>query len=201
MRGNLVGIAVLAGSLLMPMVSIQAADDEDLVIETASEHADELAFAQSLARLIEKYDLSPWMFTKRIVIDRETGIPHSHPVLTLNTSHVEDEVVMLSNIVHEQFHWFVLEDQKALEAAVKEIRALYPDAPDGPPEGARDLRSTYLHLVVCTLEYIALEAKLGREAAETNLLSKHYYRWVFRTVVGDRAALRKILEKHDIILP
>ena len=38
-------------------------------------------------------------------------------------------------------------------------------------------------------------------AMEKKLLSKDYYRWVFRTVIEDRANLREILEKNDIILP
>lgn len=173
----------------------------DLVIETATGHADEKAMADKVRQLIERYDLEDWLFTKRMLIDRETRIPHSHPVLTLNTRYVDDDVEVLSNIVHEQLHWFVLENQGALGAAIADMRQEYPDAPDGPPVGARDLQSTYLHLVVCSLEYLALEEKIGRERARRSLSAKPYYTWVFATVLEDAEALRTILEKHSIVLP
>ena len=173
----------------------------ELVIETASGHTDEQAMADKVRELVDRYELQGWLFTRRMLIDRETRIPHSHPVLTLNTRYIDDDVEVLTNIVHEQLHWFVLENQGALGAAVADVRQRYPDAPDGPPEGARDQRSTYLHLVVCSLEYLALEEKLGRAAARQALLRKPYYTWVFATVVEDAEPLRTILEKHSIVLP
>lgn len=184
-------------SLALPL----AAAAQSVVVETASGHPDEAAVAEKVRRLIDEHDLGAWMFTDRILIDRETRIPHSHPVLTLNTRYIDDELEILTNIIHENLHWFALEDQEALGAALAEMRGRYPDAPDGPPEGARDLRSTYLHLVVCSLEYAGLERKIGREAAAERLLSKPYYTWVFRTVVEEAATLREILERHGLVLP
>ena len=55
------------------------------------------------------------MFTRRILIDRDARIPHSHPVLTLNTDYPDGDSDLVSALVHEQFHWFVLEDQTGLE--------------------------------------------------------------------------------------
>lgn len=173
----------------------------ELVIETAAGHADEKAMADKVRQLIDRYELHDWLFTKRMRIDRETRIPHSHPVLTLNTRYMDDDVEALANIIHEQLHWFVLENQGALGAAIADMRQQYPDAPDGPPTGARDLRSTYLHLVVCSLEHLALEEKIGRERAREALSAKPYYTWVFATVLEDEEALRTILEKHSIVLP
>lgn len=172
-----------------------------VVVETASGDSDELAVAEAVRRLIEEHELSDWMFTDRILIDREIRIPHSHPVLTLNTNYKDDDTEILTNIVHEQLHWFVLTDQSALGSAIRAMRERYPDAPDGPPTGARDLNSTYLHLVVCSLEYLALEEKIGRKSIEERLLSKSYYTWVFRTVVEERDALREILTREGIVLP
>ncbi len=42
----------------------------------------EAATRDQLQRLLKTYDLSPWFFTKALVID-EKAIPFSHPVLTL----------------------------------------------------------------------------------------------------------------------
>src|SRR5688500_14429317 len=59
-----------------------------------------------LQRLLATYDLSPWLYTKSIVID-ERAIPFSHPVLTLHTRHLKDDELLISTFVHEQFHWFL----------------------------------------------------------------------------------------------
>src|SRR5262249_41281436 len=60
---------------------------------------------EQLLRLLKTYDVSRWIFTKSIVID-ERAIPHSHPVLTLHARHLQDDELLLSTFVHEQFHWF-----------------------------------------------------------------------------------------------
>ena len=190
------GIAIL---LLLCFAAVAKAGT--VTIETASDDADEIEVAEKVLRLIDEYELANWMFTDQIIVDREARIPHSHPVLTLTTRYKDDQTELLSNIIHEQLHWFVLQDQSALGAAIDEVRERYPDAPDGPPAGARDLRSTLCHRVVCSLEYLALERKLGRDATEKLLLSKPYYTWVFSTVVQDREVLREILTRNGIVLP
>ena len=121
-RGTVLIIGALVCALLAASPAARATNVEGVAIDTASNHADELAVAEAVGRLIEKYDLSNWMFTQRILIDRETRIPHSHPVLTLNTRDADDEIELLSDLVHEQIHWFVNEDQKALGAAIRELR-------------------------------------------------------------------------------
>jgi hypothetical protein len=40
-----------------------------------------------LERLLKQYDLSKWIFTRKVIID-QGEIPHSHPVLTLHTRHL-----------------------------------------------------------------------------------------------------------------
>lgn len=172
-----------------------------VVVETATGDAEELAVAATVRRLIDEHDISNWMFTDRIVVDREARIPHSHPVLTINTNYRDDDNEILGYIFHEQLHWLVLSNQSALGAAIREMRDRYPNAPRAPPAGARDLDSTYLHLIVCSLEYLALEQKIGRPATEEQILSKPYYTWVFSTVVDDRQVLREILLRNGIVLP
>ena len=56
-----------------------------------------------LRRLLATYDLSPWLYTRSVVID-ERAIPFSHPFLTLHTRHLKDDDLLLSTFVHEQFH-------------------------------------------------------------------------------------------------
>jgi hypothetical protein len=59
-----------------------------------------------LDRLLHKYDLSEWIYTKEIAID-DDAIPHSDPVLTLHTRHLKDDDLLLSTFVHEQMHRFL----------------------------------------------------------------------------------------------
>jgi hypothetical protein len=94
------------------------------------------------------------------VID-ERAIPHSHPVLTLHTRHLQDDELFLSTFVHEQFHWFLVQNEKDRDDAIKELRALFPTVPSRGPEGAQDENSTYLHLLDCYLEYRAVQQLLG----------------------------------------
>src|SRR5688572_24621752 len=101
-----------------------------------------------LERLIAAHDLSKWTFIRKVEID-EKAIPHSHPVLTLNTRHIKDDELLLSTYVHEQIHWHLVNLSKETDEAIKELRVLFPKVPAGPPGGARDENSTYLHLLVC----------------------------------------------------
>lgn len=34
------------------------------------------------------------------------AIPYSHPVLTLHTRHLKDDLALLSTFVHEEYHWY-----------------------------------------------------------------------------------------------
>src|SRR4030095_8928515 len=118
-----------------------------------------------LQRLVKTYDLSKWIFTRSILID-EKAIPHSHPILTLHTRHLKDDDLLLSTFVHEQLHWFLVQKGKETDEAMKELRALFPKVPVGPPDGAPDEEPPYLHLLVVSLEYGADREVLGELRAK-----------------------------------
>lgn len=155
----------------------------------------ELQSKNQLERILNKYNLSKWLFTKKVLIDEKTSIPHSHPVLTLNTSPTDD-FGLLATFVHEQIHWFEESKPQQRDRAIEELKTIYPDAPGGPPEGARDKYSTYLHLMVCYLEYEAMIELVGKEKAIEVIKSKHYYRWIYRTVLSDGPKIKAVLDKH-----
>ncbi len=48
---------------------------------------------QQLQKLLKEYDLSDWVWTRKIVIDKD-AIPHSHPVLTLHTRHLKEDLLL-----------------------------------------------------------------------------------------------------------
>jgi len=90
-----------------------------------------------LERLAMTYDLHKWIFTQKIEID-ENATPHSHPVLTLSARHVKDDELLLSTFVHEQTHWHFVNNEKLTDAALKDLKVMFPQVPKQGPEGARD---------------------------------------------------------------
>lgn len=156
-----------------------------------------------LERLLANYDLSRWMFTRTILIESDV-IPHSHPVLTLSTRHLKDDELLLSTFVHEQLHWFLVQRNKDTESALKEVRAMFPKVPVGGAEGgARDPQSTYLHLLVCSLEYMAVRELLGelRTKQVMEFWSGDHYNWIYKTVLERNRDIAKILFKYNLTPP
>jgi hypothetical protein len=162
----------------------------------------ELLARDQLRRLLSQHDVSKWLFTKKVVIDRDAGIPHSHPVLTLDTGGLKDDELVLSTFVHEQIHWHLEEKAEQTKRAMTELKGLYPDAPAGPPDGARDLESTYRHLIVCYLEYQAGRELLGelRGRQVIEFWATHHYRWVYRRVLDDERKIGGVVRKHRLAI-
>ncbi len=152
-----------------------------------------------LERLLTAYDLSPWTFTTSIRM-ADFAVPHSHPVLTLNTRHLHDDLQALSTFLHEQIHWFEEANPARVAAAVAEFRHLYPNAPASMPEGAADLDSTYLHLVVCPLEFAALTRLLGLAEAREVIGAKPYYTWLYERTLADWDLIHDVLTRHALTI-
>jgi hypothetical protein len=154
-----------------------------------------------LEKLLESYDLEKYTFTHEVVID-ENSLPHSHPVLTLHTRHLDSDDQLLSTYVHEQLHWYLVAHEDNTEAAEAKLRKLYPKVPVGYPDGANDEQSTYLHLVDCYLEMMADRSLIGEErtAAVMKFWSGDHYRWIYKTVVQDEARIAEIIRNEHLIL-
>lgn len=172
----------------------------DLQISLKNNNETELQRKEQLERLLKHYNVSRWIFTRKVLIDEKTAIPHSHPVLTLNTGQSDDDLALLSTFVHEQIHWHAESKAQQRESAIEELKALYPDAPGGPPEGARNQYSTYLHLIVCHLEYEAMKDLVGNDKAKEVIeaFSRHHYKWVYRTVLSDGPKIKAVVDKHKL---
>lgn len=167
----------------------------DITLERDSER--ERATADQLRRTLQDYDVGRWVYTRRIHID-ERSIPHSHPVLTVHTRHLGDEHGLLATFVHEQFHW--LEDgNEHFKEAMSSFAEAYPDAPAGGPEGARDLESTYRHLLVCDLEFQAMSKLVGERRARELLAASRHYTWIYDRVLHD-PKVREIVTAHGFSL-
>ncbi len=171
-------------------------------ITTAHGSAAEIQTRDQLQRLLGAYDVTPWIYTKAIVID-SGALPHSHPVLTLHTRHLRDDALLLSTFVHEQLHWFLSQRNADTQEAIKELRARFPGAPPQPPEGANGEESTYLHLIDCYLEYRVDQRLLGELAARQvmEFWASDHYTWVYRTVLERTRDIGEIVTKHKLRPP
>lgn len=161
---------------------------------------DEARTRDQLQRLLATYDLSPWIYTKGIVID-ERAIPFSHPVLTLHTRHAKDDGLLLSTFVHEQFHWFLAARREATELAIADLRKLFPSVPAGGTAGARDEYSTYLHLLVCYLEQQA-DIRLFGELKTKQIMdfwATDHYTWVYQTIISRSRDVGQIVRDRKLI--
>lgn len=170
-------------------------------IETATGSEKEERTRLLLAELLEEYDTSRWQFTDRVIID-ERSLGHSHPVLTLGTRFpVRTRIGVLSSFLHEQIHWYLGTQRRQCSAAIDELRVMYPDAPDATGGGARDQRSTYLHLVVNWLEIEGLRSVVGSNEADDTLQAAcrgGSYTWIYKRVLEQRDVIGKVIQRHGL---
>ena len=177
----------------------------DLRISIDLSHAERNAIAlrERLIALRSKYALGAYEYCREVVIT-PTGLPHSHPVINLNTQNTYwSEIGLLAVYLHEQMHWYVTwyshkhTDQWRRVWVALEGR--YPDPPSGRSEGADTLASTHLHLIVNWLEIEALSSLIGAEAARAHVANLHYYRWIYASVIRDWQALGELYASHQLV--
>jgi hypothetical protein len=180
-----------------------AAHGQSTGLEIALKHgsAREAQTKEQLQRLLRSYDVSRWLFTRSIVVD-EQAIPHSHPTLTLSARHLHDDDLLLSTLAHEELHWFVAAS-KQREDAIKELRLLFPIVPTQGPEGANGEESTYLHLIVCFLEYDVDKELLGELKARQvmDFWATDHYTWVYKTVLERPRDIGGVVRKFNLSAP
>lgn len=153
-----------------------------------------------LLRLLNEHPLANWIFTTNVQI-QSMAQPHSHPVLTLNTRQLNDDDGFLGTFLHEQFHWHAENKLPTVEAAITELRKRWPEGPVGPPEGARNEFSSYLHLIICHWEHHALTQLLGHQRATNVIEQRHYYTWIYSTVLKHSDEIKRLLHKLELHLP
>ena len=149
---------------------------------------------QNLFHLAKVYDLKPFLFTKKIHIQSYV-VPHSHPVLTLNTRHAESPHHLLATWMHEEFHWWMGMHPRETDKAISQLEKAFP--------GKK--RTDYLHLAICYLEYRALIHFVGiKEARELiqELVSRDkIYPWVYSQVLNKEDPIRKIVVTNKLLAP
>ena len=168
-------------------------------ISLATGSASEMATRDQLLALLRQYDLGKWQFTDRLRI-QDGVISHSHPMLTLSTSHLDD-ALLLSLYIHEQLHWFAVRRPDTVASAIAELRQRYPVVPVGFPEGCANEMSSYLHLVICYLEYAALIELLGPVEARRvmDVWCQHHHTQIYATVIRDYDSIGDVVRRHGLI--
>jgi hypothetical protein len=175
-----------------------AAQGSGLTIRLAHDSEAERRTREQLERVLSRYDVNRWIETREILID-ETSTPHSHPVLTVHTRHLDSDGQLLSTFVHEQFHWYAIRERERRDAAMAEFRAHWAEVPVGGTTGARDANSTYLHLVVCDLEYQAMTILVGVDEARRLLERFTHYEWIYDRVLED-PFVRAVLTRNQLLI-
>jgi hypothetical protein len=152
---------------------------------------------RTLEEVLAAHDLKKYTFTRHVVIE-EGAINHAFPVLTLNARFASSPDELLSSYLHEQLHWHLRDRSADQQAAVEDLRRMYPGAPVGLPEGADTAFSTYGHLVDCYLEILADREMLGPERAAAVIQNKRNYTWIYTTVLRDEAKIATVTDRHRL---
>lgn len=189
---------VLLFGFLLPNAAFAASGDFDIRLKNNSDR--ERAAAAQLRRLLDTHDVSNYIFTYSVMID-EYDAPHSHPVLTINAVYLNDDSSALSIFLHEQLHWLGMVLEPNVEAALEDLRKLYPTVPGRSGGGARDDYSTYVHLIVGLQEFRIMSSLVGTEEAARVLAGKTWYTWIYNQVLENEESLAAILKKHQLDLP
>jgi hypothetical protein len=155
---------------------------------------------QDILELATKYDLESFIYTKLIFVDSKAKT-RSHPTLVLDTRFAEDKEKLLSQLIHEELHWWLELNHKKLEVAMPDMKRAFPQAP--PIKGARDPNSTYKHLIICWMEYMAITKYMGEDTAKSNLKffaqKENRYPWIYPQVLEHSRKIELIVRKHDLI--
>lgn len=155
---------------------------------------------QTLEQVVASHDLGKYTFTREVVIEQGV-VNHAFPVLTLNASFASSPDELLSTYIHEQLHWHLRNHAAQQQAAVMELRRLYPRVPVGLPESAENEFSTYGHLVDCYLEILADRELLGAERTAAVIRSKPWYTWIYTTVLADEQQIAGVVGRHRLRVP
>lgn len=174
------------------------AQSPEIEFTTKNDTERERAEIVKVREVLDMYDLTKWIFTDKVMIEG-FAIPHSHPILTLNTKpKTQDE--LLSTFLHEQIHWYVDEHKEEEQKAIADFKKRYKNVPHGNREGAKDEYSTYLHLIVCYLEFKSMVELVGEERAEKVMRDTNHYTWIYKTVLEDRKSIGRVIARYKLNL-
>lgn len=100
-------------------------------------------------------------------------------------------------------HWFIWgQPDDRMEPAIEALMARYPNPPVGFPAGGEDALSSYLHYLICYLEYLALRRYVGGETRRAiSFWQTDHYTGIYRTVMEDGDAIAGIIRRYELLPP
>lgn len=172
----------------------------EVTITTAAGLPVEQAVAAELTQLRGEHDLDGLEWTDQVVVETHV-VPHSHPVLTLNTRRSGDG--LLASYLHEQLHWW-LHDHPSIAAAIDATREKWPTTPSAKDGGARSDWSSRLHLLLCCIEHQEMRLLVGPVRATGVIeeqIEQGLYSWIRRRVQVDAADFGRLCAAYDLLPP
>ncbi len=155
---------------------------------------------QNLVHLFQVYDLDPFLYTRKIHVQSRV-ISKSHPILTLNTRYAEKPTKLLAALLHEELHWFAGLHSKNVNKAIAELKKIYPQVPT--EGGSKSTHSTYLHMIICYLEYQSLKHYLGdkesKKLIEDMIKGDKIYPWIYTQVLYKNFAIKRVVHKYRLL--
>ena len=162
-------------------------------IYSKNNHPDEIKTVEIVKGVCEKYQVP--LFTQDIVIEKG-AIPHSHPILTLNTRE-SDERLVLKTLVHEQFHWHA-QDHKNYDDCIAFLKTKYED--DGEHNKSGTYPNSYWeHVIVCFNTRNYLKTLLAEDDMEWVYAQWQPYPTLEKLVEDTFERVEKDLQKFEII--
>ena len=184
-------VSAVSASAATPTLKIKLAHAGDAGEEKRKEQVE---------RLAEQYDLKKYTLTRDILIERG-AMNHSSPVLTLNLRFLDNDDLALSAYVHEQGHWVLIERHRMdMQPLFFDLQRAFPNLDFNQPHGDGTLRGTYYHVVVCMLEWQAMEDLVRAERARKVIDWKQgdHYTDVYKTILDRREQVEAIMKRYSI---
>jgi hypothetical protein len=154
--------------------------------------------SDALRSALAGHDLRRYLMTDVVTVNEEIRGGFSHP-LTLGPGTLlrREPHAVLSAFLHEQMHWI---QGPGIDAATTEAASRWPDPPP-PPAGSHSAQSSWLHISVCSLEYVSLAEVIGEAEALAVLSRQLYYSWMYEQILADPAWARDLLNRHGLAVP
>ena len=187
-------------SLVLFCSSIAFTSTPKLKIKTKHGNELEERKREQIERLAKQYDLKKYTRTRDIMIEQGV-MNHSMPVLTLNPGFLNDDDLALSFYVHEQGHWVLVERGRPNNfRLLQDLESTFPGLPTEWPQGSGGQQDTYFHLVVCTLEWQAMEDLIGPARARRAIEWKQHdhYTAIYDTVIHNREKIETLMQRYGV---
>jgi len=154
----------------------------------------------ALDRLCRTLDLSPYIFTTRVRIERDAA-SRSHPMLTLGAASASDPHLLLAEFLHQQMRWYLAGRGDRVANAGAAFATMFPTLAGDAAEATRPGSGIYRILAAAFLEHAALSRLIGADDAEDAVRSHASFRAVYRVLLRNSAAIAAVMEENELAPP